>query len=267
MVGVAQARRPDRYLRETIDAATVLGVVGLVLGVLAITGVLNNYVQPFFRPIMLVTSVAFLALAAWSVIAAEQSTAGASDHRHRPMRPAGWLILVPVLIAALAAPDPLGARMIKAQSGAQANPGHERATALSGRNPDGTIAFPPLDAEVNEITLESLANRYSFGDKGRLLGKRVAVIGFGVAGGPGEPPMLARFKIYCCAADALPFQVLLDGSQLGAESPGQAKPRAGVVESDAWYEVTGTVAEGDQDRARLVVEKLHQVAQPERPYL
>lgn len=249
------ANSPGRYVRGTIDAATVLAVLGLVLLVFSLTGTLNNYVKPFFRPIMAVTALAFLALAGWSVAAAERGQAGTAGHAHNPLRPTSWLLLVPVLLAAVCVPEPLGSQMVESQSVASMAANQQRAVQRVGRNADGTIAYPELTEPVNEITLEDLSNRYTFGSKEQLLGKKVKVLGFAVSDDAGW--MIARFKIYCCAADALPFR-----AQLATAGAAGAEPSA-----DAWYEVVGTVTEDGGDLPGIAVEELNPIEQPKTPYL
>ncbi|WP_151549061.1 MULTISPECIES: TIGR03943 family putative permease subunit [Corynebacterium] len=244
---------------STVLASTIVVLLSIVLLVLAITGQLNNYVQPFFRPIMILTGLALFGLGVWSLVRVRLDAATAAGEH--PVRATSWVLLVPVLLAVLSAPDPLGASMLGSAavggaSTSMGDPQAQRAQQLVRveRNPDGTIAFPELARDdVNEITLEDLANRFYFGSKEDLDGVQVRVVGFASEGAEGDW-FLGRFKIYCCAADAIPYQVRLEGL---------AEPV-----SDQWYELSGTVdTAADEQWPVLRVEETEPIDQPNRPYL
>jgi hypothetical protein len=65
-------------------------------------------------------------------------------------------------------------------------------------------------------------------------------------------PVLVRFFITCCAADALRFHTTLD--------------RDGNLEPGTWVEVTGQW-NGDVDDAGLTVASIHEIDMPDHPYL
>ncbi|WKD60983.1 hypothetical protein CCICO_04735 [Corynebacterium ciconiae DSM 44920] len=245
--------------RSTVLAATIVLLLGIVAMALVITGQLNNYVQPFFRPFMAITAAALIGLGLWTLVRLSRDIAGAAGEH--PVRSSSWLLLVPVLLAVLCAPDPLGASMLgsTAVGGASASMSDahtQRAQQIVRveRNPDGTIAFPELARdEINEITLEDLANRFYFGDRDQLDGVRIRLEGF-ASRDPQGKWAVGRFKIYCCAADAIPYQAGVDG--LNDPSP------------DQWYRLTATIdTAANSQLPMLRVAEATAIDQPERPYL
>jgi len=213
-----------------------LGVILVLLGGITtricITGDYRNYVKPGLQPLLLIAAATLLAIGGatlWHEIIrrrAVSSAAGhtasatqdhdghtASDgHDHARAPGVGWLLLVPVMALVLLAPPPLGAD-------AAANAG----SALSAPTGD----FPPLpDGDLVELTLSDYASRAVF-DEGRSLADRqVQLVGF-VAFGPRGEVFLARMIASCCAADARPIKIGLEG---------EVSPD---VVADSWLRVVG----------------------------
>jgi uncharacterized repeat protein (TIGR03943 family) len=115
-------------------------------------------------------------------------------HGHHSPRIA-WLLIVPALGLLLVAPPSLGSY----------------AAGRSGTALTATSDFPPLpEGDPVRISLLDYASRAVF-DEGRSLGeRRVQLSGF-VMPGPDGTHLLARMIISCCAADARPIKVVLDG--------------------------------------------------------
>jgi uncharacterized repeat protein (TIGR03943 family) len=118
----------------------------------------------------------------------------------------GWLLLVPIAVALVVVPPPLGAD----QAG-------RYGTELARHAPGG---FGPLaEGEPVRLTLVEYAAR-AVADRGRsLAGRRVSLEGFVIAGTDGRP-YLARLVVSCCAADARPVKVGLVGGVPAGLSPG-----------------------------------------------
>ncbi|CRK55561.1 hypothetical protein [Alloactinosynnema sp. L-07] len=168
---------------------------------------------------------------------------------HHPARSA-WLLLMPVLAIFLIAPPALGADSVMRND--------NRAAASRSSGTDGSSLFPPLPkGDVVSIAMSDFAARAAW-DSGKSLDNRtVKLTGFVVA--QGETRYLARLSIACCAADAFPVKVKLDG------------PGAGGLANDTWLEVTGQVQPGtatkDTDYVpSLTVDGMVQIPQPENPY-
>ncbi|UDL77580.1 TIGR03943 family putative permease subunit [Corynebacterium uberis] len=255
-------------------AASILTVLGAILITLAVTGRVQRYVQPAFSPWVCVAGAFLVGLGGWSltVVARQQRAAQRAARRGgsgvldaaSPMRATSWLLLVPVALVLLSLPEPLGSAMLGAQSvgGTLAHQGAGQAARLhrAGGDPSARAAFPPLPAEEAagtgvEISLEELADRLNFGDAQELDGVRVRLVGFSAAG-EGRLDQLYRYKIYCCAADALAYSARLVGAPVEARE-------------DQWWEVTGTVDVGASISGvpAVVVEQAVAVPRPERPYL
>lgn len=256
----------DETGKNNAAAATIIAALGVILITLVATGQLTNYVRPYFRPIMFITGVCLISLGGWTLVNLRRHfTAITHD---KPLRRTSWLMLVPILLAVLCAPSPLGAAMLNSSAvgGVAGDTGQREPRIVNrvGRNPDGTIAYPPLaTGEVNEITLEDLANRYTFGTPKNLEGKKVKLVGFAAPGGPGrEAWRLSRFKIYCCAADSIPYTAAMQ------PAPTATGVAAGVPKADQWLEVTGTVkVTPGVTTPTVIVEQATEIKQPSVPYL
>ncbi|HVK26043.1 MAG TPA: TIGR03943 family protein [Actinokineospora sp.] len=173
---------------------------------------------------------------------------GAGEHNH-PARSA-WLLLMPVLAIFLIAPPALGADSVMRND--------NRAAASRSSGTDGSSLFPPLPkGDVVSLAMSDFAARAAW-DSGKSLDNRtVKLTGFVVA--QGETMYLARLSIACCAADAFPVKVKLDGSGVGG------------LANDTWLEVTGQVQPGTATKEAdyvpsFTVEGMVQIPQPENPY-
>lgn len=141
----------------------------------------------------------------------------------------------------------------------QAQPDDD-ADAMTTRN---TPVGPPPDGEWpvvsdgDDVDVYAISARMDQDAADTIVGKRVTTIGYISADPdrPGGPAMVVRMKIWCCAADGLPFAVsLIDAPDL--PDPGE------------WVEVSGTVlppaSNGD---AAMSVDEVSPVDQPKRVYL
>ncbi|MBN9645213.1 hypothetical protein ACFSSC_09500 [Corynebacterium mendelii] len=247
--------------RAAQRSAAVWLVFATMVGALVATGRAGNYVRGFWLPILGVVALAVLVLSA------------AVLWRGRGQwRPVGsrlsvmWLLVVPVALVSLCAPSPLGAAMLSSTTTGGDN--RVARTARAAKASSG-ISFPELsDSGVNEMTLEELSDRFNFDDPAKLEGKQLSVIGFishkkvtgvepgrdsdaGPAGGAGQI-MLNRFKIYCCAADAIAYTAVLDTEE--------------TFDDDTWVTVTGTIVPG-QSTPTLSPASIEPIHQPKAPYL
>jgi len=156
-----------------------------------------------------------------------------------------WLLVLPVFALLLVAPPALGSYAAN-RSG----------TALSE-----TSDFAPLPAgDPVTVSVVDYATRAVYDDGKSLGGRRVKIIGFVLVGDDGAP-YLARMILSCCAADARPVKIGLDG----------AVPTG--LAADSWIEVTGRyTAKSTKDSVNdgvipyLDVEQLRQVAAPTNQY-
>ncbi|MEU8004077.1 TIGR03943 family protein [Catellatospora sp. NPDC049111] len=133
-------------------------------------------------------------------------------HGHREPR-VGWLLIAPVLGLLLVAPPALGS-YAAGQAG----------SALSAQQVSDFPALP--DGDPAEISVLDYATRAIF-DKGLSIGeRRVRVTGF-LSDNPEGGQLLTRMILSCCAADARPIKVGMNGSV----------PTG--LPADSWVEITG----------------------------
>jgi uncharacterized repeat protein (TIGR03943 family) len=140
----------------------------------------------------------------------------ASDdgHGHGHAGQIGWLFLLPAIAVLALAPPALGTFQA-ARNGT--------AVQLGAGSSLGDI--PPGDPV--RMSLYEYATRAVSNDGQSLHGRTVTLTGF-IMPGPSGGIYLTRLRVTCCAADARPVKVGLDGDQV-----------AGLAE-DTWVEVDGT---------------------------
>lgn len=261
----------------------LLLLTGLVAFRLVVTGTYDSYLQPAMRWPLLAASAFLVVLGigtafaeAWredkgttvghdpaDAFAAPDGEADAEhdlghhhdghdhdghDHEHRPA--VGWLLALPLAVLLLVAPAPLGADAA------------ERQEAYTPQIE--ASAFPPLPAEragAVDLRIGEFVDRALWDRGGSLDGAPVRLTGFVVHDDEVEGFVLARFRIACCAADAIPIKVhvLTD------------EPRP---PEDQWVEVVGTLVErpptrpGSDEIAPVEIEasSVDEVPEPASPY-
>jgi uncharacterized repeat protein (TIGR03943 family) len=209
--------------------AAMLAVVGGTALWLGLTDASLAYVRAALRPALAASGVVLLLLAAATVrpaagrAVASGAPAGGGDpgaggdpggHSHGGRLGAGWLLIVPVLVLLLVAPPALGSFAASRQS--------PRAGGA------GTGAFPPLADPVDgavPLPVSEFVSRALYDDHRSLAGARVRVLGFVTPGDHGGY-RLARFNVFCCAADAEAYEI---------DVRGDATPR----NADQWLLVEG----------------------------
>lgn len=171
---------------------------------------------------------------------------GAHNHSAR----SAWLLLLPVMAIFLIAPPALGADSVMRTDNSAA------ASRASGT--DGTSVFPPLpQGEVISVAMSDFAARAAWDSSGSLKDRTVRLTGFIVT--QEDTVYLARLSIACCAADAFPVKVKLDGGGT-----------AGLA-NDMWVEAVGQVQMGTATKETdfvptMTVTGLSEIPEPENPY-
>jgi uncharacterized repeat protein (TIGR03943 family) len=186
-------------VNKQAQAVILLLVGGAVLRA-SLSGQYLNYVKPGLQP-YLVTAGAILVLAGaftlWYELRGHKAGADDDDgHGHAHGGPkVAWLLLAPVLGLLLFAPPALGSY----------------AAGRSGSAVTARSEYAPLPAgDPLTLTMLDYASRAVF-DKGVSLGeRRIQLTGFAMRG-PQDQWLLARMMVSCCAADARPVKVALDG--------------------------------------------------------
>ena len=241
--------------------AVVLGLTGATLLRLAVTGAHTRYVRDGFRPFLLASGAVLVLVAAasmWQILAPRRRSPAAAPehpwHAHHGHAHAGfdasWLLVVPMLVVLLIAPQSLGS-FSAGRSG----------TAL-GASAQQVSQLPPLpDGDPVRLSVLQYAARAVFDDGRSLVGRQVTLSGFLLAR-DGQGWYLTRMMISCCAADARPVKVGLSGAVPGG------------AHANDWWQVTGRyVATVDQDPVNgeripyLEVTAANPIATPTQQYV
>lgn len=192
--------------------AVVLLLVGGAILRASFTDLYLRYVKEGLRPFLIAAGVLLVAAAVatlWYELRPKPAHDHGDGHHHREPAVA-WLLVLPVFALLLVAPPALGSYAA-----------NRAGTALQE-----TSDFPPLPAgDPVKVGLVDYATRAVY-DEGRSLdGRRVLLTGFVML--DDGVPYLARMTLSCCAADARPVKVGLDGSVPSG------------VPADSWLEVIG----------------------------
>jgi uncharacterized repeat protein (TIGR03943 family) len=244
--------------RETQNVLLLL--LGGALLKISLNGQYLRYVKPSLYPWLIACAAVAVALAVTGIVRdllaprREQAAHGGHQaelggHQHSSRSP--WLLMLPVLAIFLIAPPALGADKV-ARSG-------ERSVAAQQPRGDSNVDFAPLpEEEAPLLKIGDVVTRSIWDDSGSLDDRQVRLVGFVVKATDGSN-YLARLVISCCAADATPVKVKLDGGQTEQYSP------------DTWLEVRGevqpgTASEGNGYAPTFEVSQASQVPAPPDPY-
>jgi len=215
----------------------------------ASTDALLRYLRPGMRLWLLVAGCALMLVGMATTIRALRAPG-------RQRVRIGWLLVIPLSVALVVRPGPLGAYaagrrglLQPAVTGHFDLRDHLRAGSFAGQSPD-------------LLLVEFYQASRSADDRRLLRHQSVRLTGFVVPDGD-EPHafLLTRFTIACCAADATPVQVAVTGL------PGE------VPAEETWVEVEGTLVDrrpdGDDARSEIPtvrLDHLRRVAAPAEPY-
>jgi uncharacterized repeat protein (TIGR03943 family) len=183
--------------RQT-QAVILLLVGGAVLRA-SLTHQYLNYVKPGLHVFLIAAGVILVcagAYALWFELRPTAAHVHDDGHGHSHKGPAvAWLMLLPALALLLVAPPALGSY----------------AAGRTGTAVAAPSDFAPLPAgDPVQISMLDYAARAVF-DQGHSLGdRRVRLTGFAMPG-PDGTWILTRMIVTCCAADARPIKVALDG--------------------------------------------------------
>ena len=218
---------------------------GLLLR-LALTGQYRNFVRPSMGRWVLLAGVFFAVVAARTLRSAASGHAHGTDeadaapHAHR--LGAAWLLILPLAALLLVTPGPLESYAVGRNASAAATTGHEY------------VALPtstePLTMKIHEFY-----GRAYDRDGVTLVGHDVELTGFiSDHRSPDGHPVLVRFSIFCCAADAIAAVVTLVG---GPEQE---------LGTNEWVTVRGRFDRVSDKLPRLIVAELSDAPTPTDPY-
>ncbi len=234
------------------------------------------------------------AKAAGGAVDPEQHDGSGGDahgHDHASSR-APWLILAPVLVLLLVAPPALGADAVARNAGSQGLAGYQVAvsSAPSGQTGDTggkdavgssggggyafndgsgsvrdasggrrTMHFPALSGQDPQLGIKEFVLRSLYDADNSVDGVPVTVVGFIASPGDGYSGgyTIARMVISCCAADANPMQLHVDGD---APYP-----------SDTWVQavvtnVSNTATIDNNYVPTVTITSIQPTDQPDDPY-
>jgi putative membrane protein len=219
----------DRLSRQIafFAPAAVMSAWATVMLHTLISGHINRLLSPMFRSYVWIAAFALLILSALHLFLYQPTDGDApvTSPRNRLRQLFRWLVLlVPVLAASVLSPAALSSTT----------------AALRGSSTLGVAAMPrmsdtsaanakaALDADPNQPAPMEVTDLITVSRSPDLVkkfeGRSVKVVGLFTQG---DPNRLMRWIMWCCAADAQPASVELDGS-LG-----------GPWKGDQWIEVTG----------------------------
>lgn len=237
--------------RETQNILLVL--LGGALLKIGIDGDYLRYVKPSQLPWLLAAGAVMVALGVIAIVRDIRAGRALATHDHghghghgghHELARAAWLLVLPVFAVFLIAPPALGSDSV---------------TRTVARVPaQASGAFPQLPAgSVVSLPLSEFVSRAGWDSTGSLNGRTIRLTGF-VTHKSGST-LLARMVITCCAADAYPLKVRLDGTQV-----------AGLADN-TWLEVTGQAVPGsatsaDYYTATFQVQEVVPIPQPKDPY-
>lgn len=224
------------------DRSILLLLTGAFAVWLTWSGALLNFVRPSMQPYVLAAGVISVVLALvppGGLLARTASAPHDPDHVHGGAAVA-WFLVAPLVVVLLVPPAPLGANAIGARrAGARGNSG----------------SYPPLAAPVRGAVPMSMAEfqTRALRDAERSLeGIPVRLRGFLAGPEEGGGYRLARFVIFCCAADAEAVEVVVRGP-------------VPEVRTNSWLEVVGTWEPGEPPVLRAT-SSARRVDRPREPY-
>ena len=197
------------------------GVMLLLVGAIALWLGLSDaalaYVRAALRLPLAASGLALLLLGLVALLWRPAGQMASHGHGHGEDAPrSAWLLILPVVVLLLVTPPALGAYAASRQA-----PGSD----------GGSVGdFPPLPEPVDGVVpllVNDFVSRALYDRQRSLEGERVRLFGFVVPDkGGGQEYQLARFSLFCCAADAQAYTVLVRGD---------AVPR----QADQWLLVEG----------------------------
>lgn len=279
LIGITASGKFTSYVRPGFGPLLMAaGIILVIVGVISLVTVVRGEVRTDR-----VTSAAGVVKGAVQGAAAggrgAQGHHGHDAHGHSHDRSrAAWMILAPILMLLVVSPAALGADAVARSSGAQGvvglAPTPIKKTVADGYAPnDGsgsaggsstagrrTLPFDPLPAGPDPVIgVKELVMRALYDGTDSVATTPVTVVGFisPAADGYTSGYTIARMAISCCAADANPTRIHVDG--------------AAPYPVNAWVAAVVTAQEGTATASNnyvpvVDVRSIEQVQQPTDPY-
>ncbi|MBV7363564.1 TIGR03943 family protein [Actinomycetaceae bacterium TAE3-ERU4] len=229
--------------------STILLATGIVLLYLSITSLINRYLLPSFRPWIGLCGVLLIAFGLWNIFSQKYQEQPEKNHVAHGSSRIALLLFIPIASLSLFLPSALDAFMLNYIS---------RPALLSTNNTAKIkITYPPLEKNVaNEIDLEELFERLNYDEQNDLSGKIIRLKGFvgPLPAGVDGSWSINRFKLSCCAADAVGYIAFVKG--------------APALMANTWVELEATVETGKKEEVPILrARKVTVIPTPKEPYL
>lgn len=186
-----------------LGRAALLATIGVVVGRLLWSGGFGWFVQQHMRIPLIAATVVLLVFGLYEAVAGARDERTDPESMKRSVGPVvGWLLVLPLAVLTSVAPTGLGA---------------SAADRVDAYTPVETSSeFPPLDASNGPVVIKvyDFLNRAVWDDSMSLEGIPVRLEGL-VVNSPdvADGFLLTRFLVSCCAADGIPLQVTVHGSE------------------------------------------------------
>jgi uncharacterized repeat protein (TIGR03943 family) len=237
----------------TAAGSTILLLIGTVLLRLTVSGTYRRYVRVGMGPWLAVAGVTVVVLGIVTLIYVLRRPDGPAgddvpedvneieDHEHPDRIRIGWVLLAPIAALLLVAPPTLGSF------------GVSRSAAVNVQT--GGAVFDPLPRGAGPVPMTLLEyGQRAFDRHGSSLrSASIELTGF-ISRLDNGGFQLARYQIACCAADAVPAIVIVEG--VAGHPPHR----------DAWVKVTGVYVGGTGDLPRFSATSVVEIPVPEEPY-
>lgn len=242
--------------------AAVMSSWGTVMLHTVASGHINRLLNPMFRSYVLIAAVTLFLLSILHLML-YQPTALTADKipATKRLRQIGrWLVLLlPVIAASILSPSALSSTTLANRTTLGSTAGvtpMPKMSDTSNQNVQAALAADPNQPVPMEVTDLITVSRSPEQIK-TFTGRQVRTIGFFVAQ-PGQPQKLVRWLMWCCAADAQPVSVELDGNT------------AGHWKDTQWLEIIGT-AQFPSTLGHVIpqidVTSIKPTSEPDEPYL
>jgi uncharacterized repeat protein (TIGR03943 family) len=233
------------------DAQSILLILlGAAITRITVDNTFLQYVRAGLRPWLLVAGGILIIVGLVALVREIRPrfrTGKSEPHGHRQR--IAWLLVVPVMAIFVVEPGALGAYSASRGGGGGV-----------GSAPPNSNGFSPLPAgnPVSD-TVRDFSQR-ALWDHGRTLtGRHITLTGFVTPRGK-QQIYLTRLMITCCAADASPITIRIDG-------------KVGARPTNSWLQITGIYAgidknqpDGEDPVPILHAENVQQIKAPTNPY-
>ena len=247
-----------RQLSFFAPAAVMTAWATVMLHTVA-SGRINELLSPMFRNYVIIAAAALIALSLLYLLLFQptQKTASAFAPTGTLRQLGRWLVLLlPVIAAAVCSPSAFSSTTISKRLNPNASDQMPTWYQSNQQVPQTALETDPNQTAPVEVT--DLIYLGQHPDQAKAFeGRKVSSVGHIIAGANG--PQIVRLIMWCCAADAVPLTVDLQGDVKG------------TFKDEDWLQVTGTaqfISGKDGKVAPVIkVDSITPTQEPDEPYL